>query len=184
MPLLIILLLSLALLPGGPTQDPPQGRTMTSSSMPTVAMPAFTVIGPFVRTTNAAEMSNGHTGKIGPLWRRFLGGEAGAIPEATDKTTTYAVYSDYESDETGAYDLTLGKAVAPGQQAPPGMRSLSIPAARYLAFPVADPSPAAIKSAWMLVYKYFAQHPEQHRAFTYDFEEHAGDGTRILIAIR
>src|ERR1700755_689863 len=83
-------------------------------------LPAFTVIGPHVRTNNAAEMS-GQNGKIGPLWQRFMGGDAETIPNPTDKQTIFAVYSNYESNETGLYDLTLGKRVEPEQPVPANM---------------------------------------------------------------
>ena len=152
--------------------------------MQVLEIPAFTVIGPTIRTTNAAEMSNGGHGKIGPLWGRFLGGEAAAIPKVIDQGTIYAVYFNYQRDETGAYDLTLGKAVQPDQLSPPNMRTLHVPAARYMTFAVSDSSPDAIKSAWLHVYTYFAQHPDKKRAFTYDFEQHSKAGTAIFIAIR
>ena len=161
-----------------------QSQPVSSISMRLARVPAITVIGPFVRTTNAAEMSDQGRGKIGPLWSRLMGGEAESIPGAIDKETIYAVYSNYESDENGAYDLTLGRAVRPGQQPPSKMKLLHIPAARYVIFPVADSSAGAIKSAWLSVYKYFVEHPNQHRAFTYDFEQHASNGTKILIAIK
>jgi hypothetical protein len=90
----------------------------------------------------------------------------------------------YESDETGAYDLILGKSVQPGQQAPAGMKRIAIPSARYLVFPANDNSPAAIQAAWRNVYRYFEDHPAHRRAFTYDFEEHSGGGIKIFIAIK
>jgi predicted transcriptional regulator YdeE len=143
---------------------------------------AFTVIGPTVRTTNAREMS-GKDGRIGPLWGQFMNGGAAAISGVIDQDTIYAVYTGYDSDETGAYDLVLGKSVQPGQQAPPAMRSVAIPKARYLVFAVTANSPEAIRSAWLKVYEYFAQHKDQRRAFSFDFEQHSSSGTRIFIAL-
>jgi predicted transcriptional regulator YdeE len=144
---------------------------------------AFAVLGPHVRTNNAAEMS-GQNGKIGPLWQRFMGGEGETIPNPTDRQTIFAVYSNYESNETGLYDLTLGKRVEPEQQVPANMRILHIPAARYLVFSVAGANPDAIKSAWGSIYAYFANNHAQRRAFTYDFEQYSGHAVQIFIAIQ
>jgi predicted transcriptional regulator YdeE len=146
-------------------------------------VPGFTVIGPFVRTTNAVEMS-GEAGKIGPLWSRFMQGDAETIPGVIDPQTIYAVYANYESDETGAYDLVVGRSVQPDERAPEGMKLLNIQDARYLVFPVAGRSPDSIKEAWMSIYDYFAHHGDQQRAYTCDFEQHSTTETKIFIAIR
>ncbi|ADV81162.1 GyrI-like domain-containing protein [Terriglobus saanensis] len=175
------ILLSVVLLDSSPM--PLQSKTIDPSSPQVAEVPAFTVIGSFVRTTNAVEMS-GKDGKIGPLWNQFMHGGAEAIPGAIEQETIYAVYTNYESDETGAYDLILGKSVQPEQQVPAKMKAIPIPAARYLVFSSGTSSPDAIKAAWMKVYQYFAHHPDQRRAFTYDFEQHSSAGAKIFIAIK
>jgi predicted transcriptional regulator YdeE len=144
---------------------------------------AFAVIGPTVRTTNEREIS-GTDGRIGPLWGQFIHGGGEAIPGVIDQGTIYAVYTHYDRDEKGPYDLILGKSVQPAQTAPPAMTRISIPAARYLVFPVEASSPDAIRAAWLQVYEYFAHHTEQRRAFSVDFEQHSETGPRIFIAIR
>jgi predicted transcriptional regulator YdeE len=174
------ILLAVVLLGNAPMSLPNEYQAIAT---PAVEMPAFTVVGPFVRTTNAVEMS-GKDGRIGPLWHHFLNGSANAIPGVVDPKTIYAVYTGYESDETGAYDLILGKSVRAAQQAPPEMKSVAIPASRYRIFAATDRSPDAIMAAWRDVYRYFADHPAERRAFTYDFEQHSEAGTRIFIAIR
>ena len=162
---------------------PAQNSSVVTDAPISVAVPAFVVIGPAVRTTNAQEMS-GDKGKIGPLWKQFMQGDAETIPGVIDQETIYAVYTHYESDETGAYDLILGKSVQPDQQVPSGMKSIRIPPARYLVFPAIGSSPDAIKSAWGKVYDYFAHHSQQQRAFTIDFEQHSSLGTKLYIAVR
>ena len=154
-----------------------------SAQNPPVEFRAFTVIGSIVRTTNAREMS-GKDSTIGPLWDRYMHGGAEAIPGVIDQDTTYAVYSSYASDANGPYDLTLGKSVHPEQPAPAGMRSIHIPAERYLVFGATGNSPDAIKTAWGNVYDYFAHHTEHHRAYTIDFEKYSPSGIRLFIAIR
>jgi predicted transcriptional regulator YdeE len=146
-------------------------------------VPAFTVIGSTVRTTNARETS-GSNGKIGPLWNQFMHGGEQGISGVIEREKTYAVYTNYEGDETAAYDLTLGKSVHSEQPAPAGMKSIHIPAARYLVFSATGSSPDAIKAAWGNVYDYFAHHTGRRRAFTIDFEQYSSSGTRLFIAIR
>ncbi|MGA3126719.1 MAG: GyrI-like domain-containing protein [Candidatus Korobacteraceae bacterium] len=146
-------------------------------------LPAFTVIGLAVRTTNAREMM-GSDGRIAPLWDRFIHGGADAIPGSAEQQTIYAVYTHYESDETGAYDFILGKSVPSAQPVPEGMEKLQIPAARYLVFSAAGSSPDAIKAAWLKVYDYFGTHSGQQRAFTTDFERHSSSGSKLYIAVR
>ena len=154
-----------------------------STSVPQfVNAPAFTVIGLSIRTTNAQEMS-GSNGKIGPLWSQFMHGGADTIP-GVKQGTIYAVYTHYESDETGAYDLILGKSVSPEQPPPANMKRIHIPASSYLVFSAADSSPEATKAAWSDVYAYFLHHIEKHRAFTIDFEQHSGSESKIFIAVR
>ena len=161
-----------------------RSQAMTTPAVHVERIPAFTVIGPFVRTTNAVEMSQSAQGKIGPLWGRFMGGQAEKIPGVIDTSTIYAVYSNYERDENAAYDLTLGKSVQPDERPPDTMRVLHIPAARYMVFPAADSTAVSVKKAWISVYQYFTEHSNRHRAFTYDFEQHSSAGCKILIAIR
>ncbi len=148
-----------------------------------VNVSAFTVIGPSIRTTNAQEMS-GTKGKIGPLWSQFMQGGAEAIPGVIEQRTIYAVYTHYESDETEAYDLILGKSVSSDNTPLANMKSIHIPASSYLVFRAADSSPDAIKTAWANVYAYFLHHTEKRRAFTIDFEQHSDSESEIFIAVR
>jgi predicted transcriptional regulator YdeE len=156
---------------------------IASPSPQAAEVAAFAVIGLSVRTTNAREIS-GNDGQIGPLWKQFMQGGAPGIPGVVEPGTIYAVYSHYDSDENGPYDLILGKSVRPGQEVPPAMKGISIPAARYLVFTASANSPDAIRSAWMQVYEYFAQHKKQRRAFSADFEQYSSSGTRLFIAVQ
>ncbi|MDQ2840635.1 MAG: effector binding domain-containing protein [Acidobacteriota bacterium] len=177
------ILLSVVLLGSNPMSLPAQNPALNSPAPQIAEVPAFTVTGLSIRTTNTQEMS-GTNGKIGPLWNQFIHGGAEVIPGAIEQGTIYAVYTNYESDETGAYDLILGRSVLPGQQTPTNMKSIHVPAASYLVFPVASSSPDAIKTAWSNIYAYFVHHANKRRAFTIDFEQHSSSGTRIFIAVR
>ena len=146
-----------------------------------VEVPAFTVIGLSVRTTNAVEMS-GNAGKIGPLWSQFMHGGAEAIPGVHRARALPTLFTPImrARSETGAYDLILGRSVQPEQQVPVNMKAIHIPAARYLVFSVSDSSPDAIKAAWMSGIQAFCRSSGPRRAFTFDFEQAFQQGHRNL----
>lgn len=146
-------------------------------------VPGFTVLGFAIRTTNAREESSGE-GQIGPLWSQFLQGGGDSIPNVLEPHAIYSVYTNYESDESGAYDLILGKIVDPAQQVPEGMRAIQVPTARYRVFPARESSPDAIRFAWQNVYQYFLTDTNDERAFTSDFERHSRYGVALYIALR
>ncbi len=148
---------------------------------PVVELPAFTILGISARTSNANEMS-GNSGLIGPLWHRFITEAAATIP-TIDPATVYSVYTNYETDETGEYDVVIGKSADP-QDAASGLTRLSIPAQRYLTFNVNGGTPEDIRDAWMSVYTYFASHLQAKRAFTADFERYGADRPKLFIAVR
>ena len=143
---------------------------------------AFSVIGFAARTSNAAELSG--PGRIGPLWRDFMMARDGSIPGVLDRASSYSVCTNYETDETGAYDVILGKSVSDSAAAPASMRGIQIPEADYLVFPAANATPGAIMAAWQSVYLYFAGSAGAQRSFTFDFEHYGADGIHLYIAVK
>ena len=146
-----------------------------------VHMPAVAVLGFTTRTTNQREMSG--ESRIAPLWRDYLNGGDKAIPGVADPSLTFSIYTNYESDHTGAYDVILGKPVSVLESAPGSLRAIAIPAAEYAVFP-ASISPDGIRAAWMAVYEYFDGRKSPRRAFTIDFERYTGEGVQLYIAVR
>jgi len=146
-------------------------------------IPGFAIIGFTARTTNQKEMS-GEGGKIGPLWHEFMHGGSSRIPGLLDPTTIFSVYTNYESDHNGAYDVVLGGSVSDPAQAPADLRGMAIPEARYLVFPASSNAPEDIQAAWMGVYKYFENQGDHKRAFTADFERYSCSGVELCIAVR
>ena len=144
-------------------------------------LPAFDVIGITTRTSNEDEFSG--NGKIGPLWGAFMGGAGKSIPDAIDETI-FSLYTHYESDHQGAYDVILGRSVQPGTQALAGMVAKHIPAATYLVFSAESRAPEAIVAAWQSVYCYFDEPGAPKRAFTIDFERYSDKGVELFIAIQ
>lgn len=145
-----------------------------------VELPAFDVIGITVRTDNSSQFRG--EDKIGPLWGQFMGGAASRIPGATGDTV-FSLYTHYESDHNGAYDVILGKSVERGTSAPTGMIPKHVPAAKYLVFEAEAQSPQAIMAAWKSVYCYFDEPGAPKRAYTVDFERYGEGRPELYIAI-
>src|SRR5215469_13443289 len=115
----------------------------------------FSVIGIGVRTSNAAEMS-GSDARIPALWNDYFATAVPArIPNKGPDQSTFAVYTEYESDHTGLYSLVLGQWVSSLDQIPDGMVGLKIPASRYLVFSADGTVPDAIVAAWREIWTYF-----------------------------
>ena len=92
------------------------------------------VVGLAIRTTNAAE-SNPASGKIPQLWGQFRNekwfdrlGQAGAVGPPI------GVYSAYESDVSGSYQILVGREVRTPPPLSPPLQIVSVPEARYLVF--------------------------------------------------
>jgi predicted transcriptional regulator YdeE len=125
--------------------------------------PAFTVVGFRARTTNAAE-SDPATARIPALWGAYLGRRG-----ASD-TPSYGVYSAYEREHTGAYELTVG---AEGEWATGGgLAHVHVPAGRYLVFANEGEMPGAVVEAWGAVWAHFGGGAAPRRAYTTDFEKY------------
>jgi len=123
----------------------------------------FAVTGHTVRTTNREE-SDPVTARIGALWRRFFADPALlSTPQRSDHAHNYGVYSNYESDARGAFDVTAGVAVAHGG-------TVQVEASDYLVWSSSGPMPQAVLGAWQRVWAYFDAHPEVRRRHVSDFE--------------
>ncbi len=130
------------------------------------------VIGVELRTSYAGE-GNPVTAQIGGLWRRLLVDNLiEKVPNRKEAGVILGVYTNYESDYTGAYSLVLSAEVASLDSVPEGFVGLTIPAARYLVFPARGPIPDAIIETWQKIWSYFTSFSEYQRAYTVDFERH------------
>ncbi|PHV11261.1 GyrI-like domain-containing protein [Chitinimonas sp. BJB300] len=131
------------------------------------AVPSFGVTGLRVRTCNDDEMKP-ELARIPGLWERVL--SAGLLQ--TDKPV-FAVYSGYESDHTGTYDLTVGtSSLAPHLS----LATTEIPTQGYLVFEAQAESAEALHSAvfaaWQQVWRFFGQSTEWRRSYSADFERY------------
>jgi predicted transcriptional regulator YdeE len=137
------------------------------------------------RTTNAAE-SNPSTAKIPSLWGCFMN-EAWSqrLAALGGFGPTIAVYSAYEGDVTGSYQLLLGREIPDTTVVAPPVHVISSPAASYLVFPCVGPLPHAVIDGWRQVWEYFERRDAAARAYTYDFETYQDGGpVEIWVAVR
>jgi predicted transcriptional regulator YdeE len=146
-----------------------------------------TVVGIGVVTSNAAE-GDPATGQIGRLWTRFHQENVlDKIPGKKIPAAPVAVYTDYESDHTGAYRLIVGAAVLDDSRTaiPEGLRRAVIPAGTYLMFEAQGDMPSVVVETWQAIWSHFSDRPSHVRAYATDFEMYpAPNAVEIYISIR
>ena len=137
------------------------------------------IAGISARTTNAAEF-NPVTGKIAGLWGRFFSeGQFDSLPNKLPESPVYGVYSGYESDYTGAFDVTAGVAISRAQG------QVELQAGEYLVFSATGPMPQTVLQTWGVVWQYFQSNPNVQRSYATDFEAYIGiDMVEIHIGVR
>lgn len=137
---------------------------------------AFRVVGETVRTRNRDEMDPAQA-RIPGLWQRFFSAQpapgAGGI---------YGVYSGYESDADGAFDVTAGVALTPAAAAPPGAQAVQVQPGRYLVFSSQGAMPQTVIDTWGAIWRWFGANPGVRRRFATDFESYTG-ADRVAIHI-
>lgn len=156
----------------------------------TARIAAFSVAGIAVRTRNSEEM-NPAIARLGGLWNRFFSQSWDRkLPARSDGDgRIFGVYSGYESDEHGAFDVTAGVAVAAPDlvkvQAVPGAARVDIEAGDYLVFTGEGEMPQMVIDTWVRIWRYFAEHSEVQRRFATDFEAYEGpDKVAIHIGVK
>ena len=137
------------------------------------------IAGISVRTTNAAEF-NPVTGKIPGLWGRFFSeGLFDKLPNKVADSPVYGVYSNYESDYMGAFDVTAGVATTQPKS------QLALQAGQYLVFSATGPMPQTVLQTWGVAWQYFQSHPNVQRSYATDFEVYRStDEVEIHIGVQ
>lgn len=137
------------------------------------------IAGISARTTNAAEF-NPVTGKIAGLWAHFFGEDLfDSLPNKLPESPVYGVYSGYESDYMGAFDVTAGVAISRAQG------QVELQAGEYLVFSATGPMPQTVLQTWGVVWQYFQSNPNVQRSYATDFEAYIGiDMVEIHIGVR
>ncbi|MBC3350001.1 GyrI-like domain-containing protein [Pseudomonas sp. SWRI196] len=146
------------------------------------AVEPFTVAGLQVHTRNADEQQP-DTARIGPMWQQFFTeGLFDKIPARQSESFVYGVYSSYESDATGYFDVTAGVQV---DATSAGYAAVDIEGGDYLVFSAKGPMPDCVIQTWDLIWAYFADNPQTLRRFTTDFEVYSGpDSVAIYIGVQ
>ena len=143
-----------------------------------IELKSKTVQGLQVRTKNADEMIEDKA-KIAPVWKKFY---TEVLPTLGEGATVYGVYSNYESDENGAFDVLVG---ADALMVTEEMNSIKLEAGKYLMFPVKGELPQAIIDTWGQIWAYFNDPSiDERRAFRTDFELYkSADEVEIYIGV-
>jgi predicted transcriptional regulator YdeE len=143
------------------------------------------VIGIGVRTFNNNE-ANPTTAKIPRLWDRFFAEDIGSkVPNRVNLGALLAVYTNYDSDYMGEYDLVVSAEVSSLDEIPEGTEGLSLPPSEYLIFAAQGKMPDVVVQTWDWIWRYFSQPTEYQRAYTADFELYKGENAvDIYIAVQ
>ena len=151
-----------------------------NTSPETTQLGEFQVIGIEARTTNAREMTK--EGVIGKQWERLMKeGLLARIPNKADQSIV-ALYTDYESNQDGAYTFILGARVTSLASVPEGMVVRKVPAGRYARFTSErGPVSRVVYETWKRIWD-----APLDRAYRTDFElydERAADPQNAQMSI-
>ena len=130
-------------------------------------------------TNNELEM-NEETGKIASLWEEYF--EKDIYKKTFDKSKSdfmYGVYSNYDSDTSGDYKVTVGVEVTKPKNA------IIIEDKKYLVFTKQGELPMVVVELWEEIWDYFENNSDYTRAFEIDFEKYAKeDEVEIFVSIK
>lgn len=150
--------------------------------------PAMSIQGIGVRTTNEEEA--GPQGKIPRLWDSyFQRGMQGQISD--NDQSIYALYTEYESDASGAYTVIIGSSIDEGVATVADtnsgiQRQAFVPESRYLVFRSRrGPVMEVVPQVWHEIWSYF-EHAAERRTYTGDYERydvHAFDPANSVVDV-
>jgi len=144
--------------------------------MKKVTRESKTISGLKVRTTNEAEM-NPQTAKIGQMWGEFFEKIA---PTLDENRSVYGVYTNYESDAFGEFDVIAGSDMKNEE-----LETVTIKEGNYLCFQAKGEMPQAVIETWGKIWAYFSdENCREKRVFKSDFELYLGqDEAEIYIGV-
>jgi len=145
---------------------------------------AMRVAGIALRTDNASE-ANPAAGKIPGLWQRFRSEDwFGRLEQAGAFGPPIGVYSAYESDASGSFQILAGREVTAASHVTPPLQLVSIPAGTYLVFHSGGRLPDSVIRGWQEVWTFFDRSDAPARAYTCDIEIYPNAETvEIWVAI-
>lgn len=122
----------------------------------------FEIVGISVRTTNQNQQSEKD---IETLWKSFYANDFTTQIEDKISEDLYCVYTDYETDYSGAYTTILGYQVKPGTIPPSGLVRKIILRSSYQVFISEGPLPSSLQETWLNIWK-----SDLKRRYTADFD--------------
>lgn len=136
----------------------------------------FKVSGILIRTKNELEMTPGQ-GLIPGLWNQFF---TGLVPRFNEDSEVYGVYSNYESDDSGGFDVMAGSNSLNDYE---GTQDIEIENGNYLVFEKEGEMPNTVVELWSEIWNYFkAADCSYTREYKTDFEKYIGS-TKVIIYI-
>ena len=132
----------------------------------------LTLAGITVRTSNKNEM-NPDTAKIATTVNAYMAQQIAAqIKNRVNPGVTFLAYTDYESDEHGAYTFFIGEEVASFENQNASLFStLAIPQGSYQKFTTdAGKIPEIVIHAWQKIWQMTTSDFEGRRRYHTDFE--------------
>jgi predicted transcriptional regulator YdeE len=153
-----------------------------------IGLGEITLVGLTARTNNKNEI-NLETSKIGALASKYWGNQlANDIHSRSNPGVTYAVYTDYESNEHGEYTYFIGEVVDSNDgQDLSKFKILTIAESDYQKFTTeAGKMPAIVISAWSKLWAMIEDDFGGKRKYIADFEvydQRASDPNNAVIDI-
>ncbi|WP_413942673.1 GyrI-like domain-containing protein [Bdellovibrio sp. HCB-162] len=144
----------------------------------------FYLVGFETRTDNKTEMTSAPgQGQIAKMWERIFKEDLkGKVPQ-TESHDIFAIYSNYESDETGRYDYFLGYKVANLDSVPQGLVGKKILAGSYKKYVTKKGLPyVVVPETWAQIWAEL----KGQRLFKTDFEvygEKAQDPNNAIVDV-
>jgi predicted transcriptional regulator YdeE len=137
-----------------------------------------------VRTHYQSEL-NPLTSKIGPCIQRYWQeGIANQLVNRVNPGRLFAVYTDYESDQTGGYTYFLGEEVSSIDNIPEGLSTITLPYGTYTRFTTQPaPLPHVIIDAWYNIWQMTSEDIGGMRTFHSDFEIYDDRAANPMAAI-
>ena len=158
----------------------PQNNLIKGKTMELVEREEKIIHGISTRTRNASEMDPA-TSKIAPLWQKF---DKHVDVEYKKGYRVFGIYSDYESDMHGAFNVLAGTDQVNAKSSI-ALETKTIPAGSYLVFIAKGEMPKIAFEAWGQVWDYFSKDDQAYeRAYTIDFEYYAHNEIQVHIAVK
>ena len=133
-----------------------------------------------VRTSNQNELLLPSTAKIGDLWAEFYSQHGSKL---TESSNVYGVYTNYESDFSGPYDVYAATDTLDNDET---LKALTIKSGDYLVFSAQGEVPHVVIDLWGHIWEYFSNTESPYeRIYTTDFEHYKSHSSvDIYISIK